>query len=443
MRRGRFWTSLPQPSLDKVQARLRWLRAARPEQITPRTNSAWSTWLILAGRGWGKTRTGAEDVADYGMWNPGVRIAVVAPTFGDARDTCIEGVSGLLSLLPQSAVDAWNRSIGELKLENGTIYRCFAATEPDRLRGPQFHRAWCDEVAAWKYATETWDMLQFGLRLGTNPQVVATTTPRPIPLVRELVDDPATVLTRGSTYDNAENLAASFLRRLRQKYEGTRLGRQELSAEILDDTPGALWTRDLIEVNRLRPRIDGEDISYPTLPDMVRIVVAIDPQGKKGGEDGTSETGIVVAGKGEDDEFYVLADLSIDETPNEWARIAVAGYRDWSADRIVGEVNQGGDMVAAVIRTVDPDVSFREVRATKGKYLRAEPVSALYEQGRVHHVGAFPVLEDQMCTFVPSAKTSPDRLDALVWAITSLMEDIETPDLGAPRQVGAGKRERI
>lgn len=424
-----------------MTSRLKWLTTARPEQITT-TNRAWSTWLILAGRGWGKTRTGGEDVADYGLWQQDSRIAIVAPTFGDARDTCVEGVSGLLSILPQSHVAAWNRSIGELRLTNGTIFRCFASTEPDRLRGPQFHRAWCDEAAAWKYPEETWDMLQFGLRLGTNPQAVVTTTPRPIKLIKDILADSTTLTTRGSTYDNAANLAPSFLRRLKSKYEGTRLGRQELSAEILDDTPGALWTRSLIEASRHRGLVlDDGRIVYPTLPAMARVVVAIDPQGAVS-QDGSSETGIVVVGRGGDDRFYVLADVSLNETPIEWAKAAVAAYRAHAADRIVGEVNQGGDMVEAVLRTVDKATPYRAVRATRGKYLRAEPVSALYEQGRVSHVGAFPILEDQMCTYTPGAKKSPDRLDALVWAITDLMGDVAPPSIGLPSQQGAAKRVR-
>ncbi|MGZ6376668.1 MAG: terminase large subunit domain-containing protein, partial [Ktedonobacterales bacterium] len=226
---------------DKARLLYYWPFWARPEQVTP--DGKWNIWLILAGRGWGKTRTGAEDVKAYGLTHPDSRIAIVAPTYADARDTCIEGDSGLLRILPRNALKTWNRSLGELELTNGTRYKLFSADEPDRLRGPQHHRAWCDELAAWKY-TDTWDQLLFGLRLGTHPQIVATTTPRPVKLIRDLVERSDVHVTRGNTFDNAANLAPAALEQLRAKYSGTRLGRQELFAEILGDTPGALWTRD-------------------------------------------------------------------------------------------------------------------------------------------------------------------------------------------------------
>ena len=387
-------------------ARARWKAKARQNQITP--DGDWLTWVILAGRGWGKTRTGAEDSAWAGMANPGWRIAVVAPTSADARDTCIEGDSGLLNVLPREAVQTWNRSLGELILVNGTRYKTFSADEPERLRGPQHHRAWADELAAWRYP-EAWDQLMFGLRLGDHPQAVVTTTPKPTPLVKTLVAAKTSFVTRGSTFDNAANLAPSALQMLRDKYEGTRLGRQELEAEILGDLPGALWSLATLDAYRLREA-----------PQMGRIVVAVDPAVTA--TEASDEHGIIVAGLA-DQRGVVLEDASLSGSPNEWARRAVSLYRSWNADAIVIEVNQGGDMVAHTIRTIDPNVKIREVRASRGKHVRAEPIAALYEQGRVAHVGSFPELEAQMTQMTTNGfegEGSPDRVDALVWAMTEL-----------------------
>lgn len=387
-------------------ARAKWRARARPNQITP--DGDWLAWVILAGRGWGKTRTGAEDAAWAGMANPGWRIAVVAPTAADARDTCIEGDSGLLNVLPREAVQTWNRSLGELILINGTRYKAFSADEPERLRGPQHHRAWADELAAWRYP-EAWDQLMFGLRLGDHPQAVVTTTPKPTPLVKALVAAKTSHVTRGSTFDNAANLAPSALQMLKEKYEGTRLGRQELEAEILGDLPGALWSLSTLDAYRLREA-----------PQMGRIVVAVDPAVTA--TEASDEHGIIVAGLS-DQRGIVLEDASLSGSPNEWARRAVSLYRSWSADCIVIEVNQGGDMVAHTIRTIDPNVKIREVRASRGKHVRAEPIAALYEQGRAAHVGAFPELEAQMTQMTTSGfegEGSPDRVDALVWAMTEL-----------------------
>ena len=387
-------------------ARAKWKAKARQNQITP--DGDWLTWVILAGRGWGKTRTGAEDAAWSGMANPGWRIAVVAPTAADARDTCIEGDSGLLNVLPREAVQTWNRSLGELILINGTRYKAFSADEPERLRGPQHHRAWADELAAWRYP-EAWDQLMFGLRLGDHPQAVVTTTPKPTPLVKALVAAKTSHVTRGSTFDNAANLAPSALQMLKEKYEGTRLGRQELEAEILGDLPGALWSLATLDAYRLREA-----------PQMGRIVVAVDPAVTA--TEASDEHGIIVAGLA-DQRGVVLEDASLSGSPNEWARRAVSLYRSWNADAIVIEVNQGGDMVAHTIRTIDPNVKIREVRASRGKHVRAEPIAALYEQGRVAHVGSFPELEAQMTQMTTNGfegEGSPDRVDALVWAMTEL-----------------------
>ena len=387
-------------------ARAKWQARARPNQITP--DGDWLTWVILAGRGWGKTRTGAEDAAWSGMANPGWRIAVVAPTAADARDTCIEGDSGLLNVLPREAVQTWNRSLGELILINGTRYKAFSADEPERLRGPQHHRAWADELAAWRYP-EAWDQLMFGLRLGEHPQAVVTTTPKPTPLVKALVAAKTSHVTRGSTFDNAANLAPSALQMLKEKYEGTRLGRQELEAEILGDLPGALWSLSTLDAYRLREA-----------PQMGRIVVAVDPAVTA--TEASDEHGIIVAGLS-DQRGIVLEDASLSGSPAEWARRAVSLYRSWGADAIVIEVNQGGDMVAHTIRTIDSNVKIKEVRASRGKHVRAEPIAALYEQGRVAHVGAFPELEAQMTQMTTNGfegEGSPDRVDALVWAMTEL-----------------------
>jgi predicted phage terminase large subunit-like protein len=391
-------------------ARAKWLATARPEQITPLGD--WRVWLVLAGRGFGKTRTGAEDVAWYGITNPGHQIAVVAPTFNDVRGTCFEGISGLLAVTPQEAIADYNKSRQELTLTNGTLIRGFSADTPDRLRGPQFHRAWCDELAAWQYP-DAWDQLMFGLRLGDDPRVIVTTTPRPTPLVRKLAKDAKTHITRGSTFDNAANLAPSALEQLREKYKGTRLGRQELEAEILDDVPGALWTRDIIQ--------------YAEAKDMQRIVVAVDPSGTSGNGEGDS-VGIIIAGKGIDGRFYVLEDATCSLGPAGWARRVVDRYHAHKADRIVAERNFGGAMVESTIRTADRNVPITLVTASRGKSVRAEPISSLYEQGRVSHAPGLDRLEDQMMQMTGSGfvgEGSPDRVDALVWALTELMDSRE------------------
>jgi phage terminase large subunit-like protein len=392
--------------------------------------------MILAGRGWGKTRTGAEDAAWAGISNPGWRIAIVAPTAADARDTCVEGDSGLLSVLPREAIHAWNRSLGELILVNGTRYKAFSADEPERLRGPQHHRAWADELAAWRYP-EAWDQLMFGLRLGKHPQAVVTTTPKPTPLIKQLVSSPASRVTRGSTFDNAANLAPSALAMLKAKYEGTRLGRQELEAEILGDMPGALWSMASLDAYRLREA-----------PPMGRIVVSIDPAVTA--TESSDEHGIIVAGLADDKRGIVLEDASMSGSPHEWARRAVSLYRSWNADAIVIEVNQGGDMVAHTIRTIDPNVRIKEVRASRGKHVRAEPIAALYEQGRVAHIGGFAELETQMTQMTVSGyegNGSPDRVDALVWALTDLFPAMvakaKKPELHIPPREGFGANRRF
>lgn len=409
-----------------------WSVWARPEQTTPPGN--WNVWLILAGRGFGKTRTAAEDVKSYGLKYKGSRIAIVAPTFADARDTCVEGESGLLNILPKNKVETWNRSFGELRLTNGTRYKLFSAEDPERLRGPQHHRVWFDEPCAARYPSETWDQLMFGLRLkgpqGQSPQAVVTTTPKPIKWLKELMSRKDVHITRGNTFDNAMNLSAVALETLKLRYANTRLGRQELFAEIIDDVEGALWKREsMIEAYRVTE-----------YPDLLRVVVAVDPataeNKTKEEANENAETGIVVAGIDAKGHGYILDDKSLQASPLTWASEAVTAYKKYRADLILGEKNNGGALVESNIRTVDRYVSYKPVWASRGKYTRAEPIASFYEQGRVHHVGMFPQLEDQMCQWEPmTGQKSPDRLDALVWALTELMGE-----MSAAEQVEAMKR---
>ncbi len=379
---------------------------ARAKQVAP--PGQWDRWVIRAGRGWGKTRTGAEWVRDKALTHPGCRIAVVARTFSDARDVCIEGESGLVAVcggaVPGPVISLWNRSLGEFVFVNGSRVKLFTAEKPASLRGPQHHFAWCDELASWDYP-EAWDQLNFGLRLGEHPQTIVTTTPRPTAFVRRVLALPQTIETMGSTYENAENLAGPALAQLEATYGGTRLGRQELYGEMLEDVEGALWARSQLEDCYLAEAPVG----------MKRIVVGVDPAG------GAAETGIVVCGLGSDAKGYVLADLSVATSPGEWGRIVVEAAHGWGADRVVVERNFGGDMAEHTIRTADRNIPVKTVTASHGKIPRAEPIAALYEQHRVHHVGRFPKLEDQMCTYTRDDKVSPDRMDALVWALTELM----------------------
>ena len=361
----------------------------------------------MAGRGAGKTRTAAEYLAWQAITNPETRWAIVAPTHADARDTCVEGESGILNVLRDYGVlKDYNRSRSEIFLTNKSRIKLYSGEEPDRLRGPQFHGGWFDELAAFKYP-EAWDQYQFGARLGNHPRTIVTTTPRPTKLIKDLLKRDNVRVVRGSTFDNAKNLAPSALAELRLRYENTRLGRQELYGEVLEEVEGALWTRDIIESARVTK-----------CPPLVRIVVGVDPAVTSG--ESSDETGIVVAGITADGHYYVLDDKTLRATPDAWARVAVNTYHEHKADRIVAETNNGGDMVTLLMRQVDSTVSVKKVTATRGKQLRAEPISSLYEQGRVHHVGYFAELEMQMCEWTPQSNESPDRLDALVWAITEL-----------------------
>lgn len=392
---------------------------------------------MIAGRGFGKTRVGSEWVRGLVCGETPLaagayrRMALVAETAADARDVMVEGDSGLLAVHPADYRPTYEPSKRRLTWPNGAQAHLYNGTEPDQLRGPQHDLAWVDELAKFDYASDTWDMLQFGLRLGRRPRQLVTTTPRPIPLIKKIINDPKTAVTRGSTYDNADNLAETFLEAIRERYEGTRLGRQEIDAELLEDLPGALWSRSKIDENR---------ILFDDLPDMVRIVVAVDPSGTDGEDDDGDEIGIIVAGLGVDGRGYVLADQSCKLSPDGWGRRAVnAYYAQWHpealprlrAGKVIGEQNFGGAMVKFVIHTINARVAYKEIHASYGKVARAEPISALYEQSRVSHVtcpwmpaGALSKLEDQMCLTASdgyAGEGSPDRMDALVWALTELM----------------------
>ena len=345
-------------------------------------------------------------------------IALVGETKADVRDTMVEvGDSSILKISPPDFMPAYESSKRRLTWPNGVIGIIYSGDEPEQLRGPQHMKAWVDELAKFKYPGDAWANLMFGLRIGDNPQSVVTTTPKPIKIIKELIADSTTAVTRGHTLENQDNLSPAFMKYILGKYEGTRLGRQELAGEILDDNPDALWERDQIDALRVRET-----------PNLHRVVVAVDPAVSV--SETSSETGIIVAGiawVGDKLHGYVLADLTLKGTPDQWASAAVTGFKQNAADRIVGEVNNGGDMVEYTVKTVDSNVPFKKVHASRGKYTRAEPVSALYEQGRVHHVGFYGELEDQLCEWVPG-DTSPDRLDALVWAFTELMLEEMEPE---------------
>jgi len=384
-------------------AHYRWGLTARESQRLPSWD--WFVWVILAGRGFGKTRTGAETVR---QWAKRYRyVNLIGATADDARDIMIQGESGILAICPNAERPAYKKNERKLVWPSGCESLIFTADSPERLRGKQSDKLWMDEVGAWRYG-EAYDQAMLGLRLGDKPQAVVTTTPRPTPLIKSLVADSRNHVTRGSTYDNRANLAPDFFGKIITKYEGTRLGRQELNAEILEDTPGALWTL---------ARLDSLRIAKAPL--LSRIVVGVDPAATS--TEGADDTGIVVAGIGSDGQGYVLDDLSLKASPHGWATAAVNGYRRHLADRIIAEANNGGEMVSHTIRTVDSTVPITLVHASRGKQTRAEPIAALYEQGKVHHVGAFGSLEDEMTTWTPNQPKSPDRMDALVWALTELM----------------------
>ena len=421
---------------DKQRAdliRKPWWFIGRPEQQEP--DGKWTVWLILAGRGWGKTRTGAEWLIEQVLKYPKApdgaptEWAIIGETFSDTRVMCVEGPSGVLRVLERHGLRdgvnfQYNKSMWQIVLNDGQKIHMFGADDPDAGRGFNLSGVWADEIAKWRYSYESWNEgIAPALRIGEKPRAVITTTPKPIRILRDWIarGDGSVAVTRGSTFDNASNLSEAALIELQARYNNTRIGRQELYGELLDDVEGALWHRAMIESARVESN---------KVPNLIRVVVAIDPAVTSGEE--SDETGIVVAGIGTDQHFYILADKSLRASPDAWARVAVEQYHEHKADRVIAEANNGGDMITQLIRTVDGTVPVKKVTASRGKRVRAEPISALYEQGRVHHVGAFPTLEDQMVTWTPDVPKSPDRLDALVWALTELNEgSIASISLGA------------
>lgn len=394
-------------SLSKVELEAlenEWVFKARPEQLPPRGD--WNCWLIQTGRGWGKTRTGSEACIEAVRSGAAGRIHLVARAAADVRDVMVEGESGILAASPNDFRPIYEPSKRRLTWPNGAVATTFSSEQPDQLRGPQSDWAWCDELASWRYV-EAWDMLLFGLRLGKYPRVIVTTTPRPRRFLRDLAKAKTTIVTRGSTLENEANLSPIFIQTIFDKYGQTHLGRQELEGELLDEMPGALFHRKIIEDSRVQQ-----------YPDLERIVVAVDPATT--GKETSDESGIIVVGRAEK-EFYVLADYSLRASPDAVCRRAILAYRDFNADRIVFEANQGGETWRTIVNGIDPQAATKEVHASRGKFARAEPVAARYEQGRVHHVGIFTDLEDQMCNYVVGvSKDSPDRMDALVWGVTDL-----------------------
>jgi phage terminase large subunit-like protein len=402
-----------------------WRSEARPEQLPP--PGEWFIWAIIAGRAWGKTWTGAHWLAEQAQAAPG-DYAVIGRSEQDTKDTALEGPSGLLSALGlKRSSPQYRRGTGQIRLPNGSTIYAYSAESPERQRGPNLSGVWCDELAAWRFASQTWEeTLLPAVRIG-NPRIVVTTTPKATtPLLRELLsrDDGSVVVTRGTTFDNEAHLSARALAEYR-RFEGSRIGRQELLGELLDDVEGALWTRELIEPHRVA-RVEREAL--------VRVVIGCDPATTS--HEKSDETGIVVAGVDRRQGCYVLEDATCRLSPDGWARQVAGVYHRWKADRIIAEVTGGHDLVESVLRTVDPALPITKVNARVGKSARAEPIAARYEQGKVHHVGAFPELEDQLCTWVPGQSGSPDRLDALVWALTHLTPGAVS--LGAPVAVGAG-----
>ena len=396
-----------------------WNLWARPDQEPPPGD--WIVWLILAGRGAGKTRAGAEAVRRW-SWNfPFVNL--IGPTADDVRDVMVLGESGILNCCRADERPRYLASAGRLEWPNGAASQLFSAEEPDRLRGKQHMKLWCDELAAWR-KPEAFDQAMLGLKLGQKPQMIVTTTPRPTRIVKSLAADKDTIVTRGSTFDNRGHLARAFLKRIARRYEGRVIGRQELFAEIVEDTPGALWTRALIERQRVAPEAAPREFS--------EVVVAIDPPARSGSK--ADECGLVVAGKAGDGKLYVLADLtSQGDSPAGWAARVGAAYRGFGANRVVAEINNGGEMVTEVLCQAEPHLPVRTVTATRGKYLRAEPIAAAYERGLVLHAGVFAKLEDQLCALTPDFDRrygpSPDRADALVWAISDLL-GLDRPNTG-------------
>jgi len=414
---------------------IQWRNIGRLPQQAP-DGDWWTIHMWMAGRGWGKTKTGANDIALFAAKNRGVRCGVMGQTFSDTRDICFEGESGILNEMPYDLrkICTYNRTLLELHMPwNGSTIKGYSAEKPESLRGPQHHRFWSDEFAAWQYGQECLDQILFGLRLGRHPRLLITTTPSPTPhlvqLVKEAAEPNSSVsIIKGATKDNIGNLSRIAIERLEKKYAGTRLGRQELEAELLTDVPGALWSID--QLHRFR---------VAACPRLVRCVVGLDPSISSGSE--SDEAGIVVAGEGEDGHGYVKFDRTVSMAkPKDWAKAAVLAYKQNGANAIIAEVNQGGEMVRTIIHQEDPNVKVVMVHASHSKVARAEPVSMLYEQGLIHHVGVLAKLEDQMTTYVPgTTKKSPDRMDALVWALTHLFIKEKTRDISIYEATRSGR----
>ena len=391
-----------------------WNLWARPEQLAP--GADWSIWMVMAGRGFGKTRAGAEWVRSIVQENGSARFALVGANFAETRTVMVEGESGLLSIAPDNERPIWEPSLKRLQWPSGAEARLYSAAEPEGLRGPQHSHAWCDEIAKWMnnagQARAAWDNLKMGLRLGTHPRIMATTTPRPVPLVRALVRDKSVLVTKGRTQDNHLNLPDAFLTAMELDYGGTRLGRQELDGELIEELEGALWSRVMIEACRTHEQ-----------PRLVRIVIGVDPPASATGD----ACGIIVVGLGRDGKAYVLEDCSAEKSsPEQWARSVADAGEIWGVDRVIAEANQGGAMVKTVLQAANISLPVKLVHASRGKSARAEPIAALYESARVRHVGSFPRLEDEMCGLLIGGTyegpgRSPDRADALVWALSELM----------------------
>ncbi|RDV06070.1 ATP-binding protein [Sphingorhabdus pulchriflava] len=424
-------TAAPQSEAERVARRtgadfIKWLKEKKPEKLWQieydwpfwaRTDqypppSDWRTWFVMAGRGFGKTRMAAEYVRACAEADGSLRIALVAATLHEARSIMIEGESGLLAIAPDEQRPTWEPSLKRLVWPTGAIANVFAASEPEALRGPEHHLAWADEVAKWEKGTDAWDNLMMTMRLGEGPRIVATTTPRAVPLVRRLLKEDGVAITRGAMEANRSNLPTSYRQAMAETYGKARLGRQELLGEFLEDAEDALWTRDLIE----RCRVKGA-------PDMRRIVIGVDPPASAGGD----ACGIIAVGKSAEGKAYVLADHSVKgRSPEGWARAVSAAALAWGADRVVAEANNGGDMVVSTLQAADVAMPVKKVSASRGKVARAEPVAALYEAGKAFHIGGFPELEDELCGLISGGGyegpgRSPDRADALVWAMSELM----------------------
>ena len=402
-RLGRRWEPPPPPT-DRP-----WRAKARPSQLPPAGD--WAIWMTMTGRGWGKTLTGSGWLHEQAMENPGLHFGVIAPTFQQVRDICVEGPTGILAAALPGEIAGYNRSLGELRLSNGSRIHAMSGDEPDRIRGHSFAAAWIDELASFNRPEDLWKAALVPAVRIPPAKICVTTTPRPTPLLRELNDrdDGSVVVTRGSVWENRDNLSPLALAELEARYAGTRLGRQELEGQLITEVEGALWTLDMIEQSRVS-----------AAPDLVRVVVAIDPATTSG--EHADETGVVVAGRDGNGHLYLLADRTCRVSPRDWAARAIASYDEFGGDRIVAEVNNGGDMVESVLRSIRSNVAYSKVTATRGKRIRAEPIAALYEQRRCHHVGVFDKLEDQLLTWAPDSGQSPDRLDACVWAMTELMD---------------------